>query len=449
MHVFGRAFLCSDEEYSVGKQVIIFVKSGGYYMAEIFENIQEEQRILLAAADIGEYDVKLSLDELEELSETAGGKVISRIVQKRPSYDTASCVGRGTLEEMAEICERENIDCIIFDCELTATQIRNIEDVCGVYTIDRTMLILDIFAQRATTHEGRLQVEIAQNKYRLPRLAGMGTAMSRLGGGIGTRGPGESKLETDKRHIRWRITKLSEELKQIEKRRGLMRKRRKKDGVLTAAIVGYTNVGKSTLLNTLTEAGVLAENKLFATLETTSRAIELPDGRNVTLVDTVGLIRRLPHQLVEAFNSTLEEAADADLILHICDASADDCEEQARVTLELLSELGCDGIPVVTVLNKCDKVPYIDQLSISENENAVKISAKNAEGIDSLLNAVMKALPQSSVRCNILVPFDKAGLLGEIRREGKVFSEEYIAEGIKADVLVDVKIYHQVEPYKI
>ena len=418
-------------------------------MAEIFENIQEEQRILLAAADIGEYDVKLSLDELEELSETAGGKVISRIVQKRPSYDTASCVGRGTLEEMAEICERENIDCIIFDCELTATQIRNIEDVCGVYTIDRTMLILDIFAQRATTHEGRLQVEIAQNKYRLPRLAGMGTAMSRLGGGIGTRGPGESKLETDKRHIRWRITKLSEELKQIEKRRGLMRKRRKKDGVLTAAIVGYTNVGKSTLLNTLTEAGVLAENKLFATLETTSRAIELPDGRNVTLVDTVGLIRRLPHQLVEAFNSTLEEAADADLILHICDASADDCEEQARVTLELLSELGCDGIPVVTVLNKCDKVPYIDQLSISENENAVKISAKNAEGIDSLSNAVMKALPQSSVRCNILVPFDKAGLLGEIRREGKVFSEEYIAEGIKADVLVDVKIYHQVEPYKI
>ena len=417
-------------------------------MAEIFENIQEEQRILLAAADIGEYDVKLSLDELEELSETAGGKVISRIVQKRPSYDTASCVGRGTLEEMAEICERENIDCIIFDCELTATQIRNIEDVCGVYTIDRTMLILDIFAQRATTHEGRLQVEIAQNKYRLPRLAGMGTAMSRLGGGIGTRGPGESKLETDKRHIRWRITKLSEELKQIEKRRGLMRKRRKKDGVLTAAIVGYTNVGKSTLLNTLTEAGVLAENKLFATLETTSRAIELPDGRNVTLVDTVGLIRRLPHQLVEAFNSTLEEAADADLILHICDASADDCEEQARVTLELLSELGCDGIPVVTVLNKCDKVPYIDQLSISENENAVKISAKNAEGIDSLLNAVMKALPQSSVRCNILVPFDKAGLLGEIRREGKVFSEEYIAEGIKADVLVDVKIYHQVEPDK-
>lgn len=416
-------------------------------MAEIIENIKNEQRILLAAADVGEYDVELSLDELEELSETAGGKVISRIVQKRPSYDTASCVGRGTLEEMADICEKENIDCIIFDCELTATQIRNIEDVCGVYTIDRTMLILDIFAQRATTHEGRLQVEIAQNKYRLPRLAGMGTAMSRLGGGIGTRGPGESKLETDKRHIRSRITKLSEELKQIEKRRGLMRKRRKKDGVLTAAIVGYTNVGKSTLLNTLTEAGVLAENKLFATLETTSRAIELPDGRSVTLIDTVGLIRRLPHQLVEAFKSTLEEAANADLILHICDASADDCDEQAKVTLKLLSELGCDGIPVVTVLNKCDKVPYIDELNV--NENIVKISAKNSEGIDDLLNAVMKALPQSSIRCNILVPFDKAGLLGEIRREGKVFSEEYIAEGIKADVLADIKIYHQVEPYKV
>lgn len=416
-------------------------------MAEMFDNTIKKDRVLLAAVDTGSYDVELSLDELEELTETAGGEVIARVTQKRPSFDSGTCIGSGRLEEMAEICRNENIDRIVFDCELTATQIRNIEDVCGVFTIDRTMLILDIFAQRATTREGRLQVEIAQNKYRLPRLAGMGTNMSRLGGGIGTRGPGESKLETDKRHIRTRIAALSDELKEIEKRRGLMRKRRKKDGVLTAAIVGYTNVGKSTLLNYLTEAGVLAENKLFATLETTSRAIELPDGRSVTLIDTVGLIRRLPHQLVEAFKSTLEEAASADVIIHVCDVSADDCEEQAKVTLELLKELGCEGIPVVTVFNKCDKVPYINELDTSGE--AVKISAKNGTGIDSLLAAIQKALHENSVRCRLLLPFDKAGLVNTIRQEGRIFSEDYTAEGIVLDALVDIKVYHLVESYKV
>lgn len=416
-------------------------------MAEMFDNTIKKDRVLLATVDTGSYDVELSLDELEELTETAGGEVIARVTQKRPSFDSGTCIGSGRLEEMAEICRNENIDRIVFDCELTATQIRNIEDVCGVFTIDRTMLILDIFAQRATTREGRLQVEIAQNKYRLPRLAGMGTNMSRLGGGIGTRGPGESKLETDKRHIRTRIAALSDELKEIEKRRGLMRKRRKKDGVLTAAIVGYTNVGKSTLLNYLTEAGVLAENKLFATLETTSRAIELPDGRSVTLIDTVGLIRRLPHQLVEAFKSTLEEAASADVIIHVCDASADDCEEQAKVTLELLKELGCEGIPVVTVFNKCDKVPYINELDTSGE--AVKISAKNGTGIDSLLAAIQKALHENSVRCRLLLPFDKAGLVNTIRQEGRIFSEDYTAEGIVLDALVDIKVYHLVESYKV
>lgn len=404
---------------------------------------------MLCAADVGEYDVNVSLDELAELTDTAGGEVVCRVTQKRPAYDSATCIGGGRLEEMAVLCENEDIDQIIFDCELTATQIRNIEDVCKVHTIDRTMLILDIFAQRATTHEGRLQVEIAQNKYRLPRLAGMGINLSRQGGGIGTRGPGETKLETDKRHIRTRIASLSEELKQIEKRRGLMRVRRKKDGVLVAAIVGYTNVGKSTLLNTLTRAGVLAENKLFATLETTSRSIELPDGRSVMLVDTVGLIRRLPHHLVEAFKSTLEEAANADVILHVCDASADDCGEQAKVTLELLKELGCEGIPVITILNKCDKVPYADSLDIADEDNAVKMSAKNGEGIDALLSAIEKALVQNSVRCRLLLPYDKAGLLNTIRVDGKVFSEDYTADGILADVLCDVKVYHLVEEYKI
>lgn len=414
-------------------------------MTEIFNNLEKKDRILLAAVDTGEYDVLTSLDELEELTNTAGGEVIARVIQKRPSFDSATCVGSGRLEEMAQICEAEEIDQIIFDHELTATQIRNIEDVCKVHTIDRTMLILDIFAQRATTHEGRLQVEIAQHRYRLPRLAGMGIKLSRLGGGIGTRGPGETKLETDKRHIRNRIATLNQELKEIEKRRDHQRARRKKDGVLICAIVGYTNVGKSTLLNTLTEAGVLAENKLFATLETTSRSIELPDGRSVMLVDTVGLIRRLPHHLVEAFKSTLEEAANADVILHICDASSDSCEEQARVTLELLAELGCEGIPTITVLNKCDKVSVSDD--ILTEENVVKISAKEGTGIDRLLSAIQNALPQSAIRTKLLLPFDKAGLLNTIRIDGKVFSEEYTADGILADALVDIKVFSKIEEY--
>ncbi len=418
-------------------------------MAEMTENLMLPDKVLLAAADLGDYDIELSLDELEELVETAGGEVVARVVQKRPAYDSASCIGAGRLEEIAELCRQFEVDRIVFDCELTATQIRNIEKVCGVFTIDRTMLILDIFAQRATTKEGRLQVEIAQNKYRLPRLTGMGADLSRLGGGIGTRGPGESKLETDKRHIRSRIEKLTAELEEVAKHRDMLRKRRKKDNVLVAAIVGYTNVGKSTLLNTLTKAGVLAENKLFATLETTSRAIELPDGRSVTLVDTVGLIRRLPHRLVEAFKSTLEEAANADVLIHVCDASADDCAEQVRVTNELLHELGCDGIPVVTVLNKCDKVPYIDSLDISHNENTVKMSAKNGTGIDELLAAVQNALPQSCTRCRLLLPFDKAGLLNTIRRDGRVFEESYTENGIECDALVDVKVYHLVEQYKV
>ena len=406
----------------------------------------KKPRVMLAAVDLGEYDAQLSLDELEELADTAGAETVVRIIQRRPTFDSATCIGSGRLEEMAEICEREEIDQIIFDHELTATQIRNIESVCNVHTIDRTMLILDIFAQRATTHEGRLQVEIAQHRYRLPRLAGMGIKLSRLGAGIGTRGPGESKLETDKRHIRTRISALNQELKEIEKRRANQRARRKKDGVLICAIVGYTNVGKSTLLNRLTEAGVLAENKLFATLETTSRAIELPDGRSVMLIDTVGLIRRLPHHLVEAFKSTLEEAANADVILHICDASADDCEEQAKVTLEPLSELGCEGIPTVTVLNKCDKVPYIDE--VAGGDKVVKISAKTGMGIDNLLIAIQNALPQSAIRTKLLLPFDKAGLLNLIRRDGKIFSEEYVAEGILADALVDIKIFSKIEQYK-
>lgn len=412
----------------------------------MFENTIETTKVILVCVDTEEFDVEKSLDELEELSKTAGATVVARVTQKRPSYDKATCVGSGKLEEIAELCIQLEPDQIIFDHELTATQIRNIENILKIHTIDRTMLILDIFAQRATTKEGCLQVELAQQRYRLPRLAGMGIQLSRLGGGIGTRGPGETKLETDKRHIRTRIENLNAELKEIEKRRELFRIRRKKDNVLIAAIVGYTNVGKSTLLNTLTQAGVLAENKLFATLETTSRALELPDGRNVLLVDTVGLIRRLPHHLIEAFKSTLEEAANADVILHICDASSDDVAEQAKVTLELLNELGCKDIPVVTVLNKCDITPDISELE--DAPNVVKISAKNATGLEKLLEATAKALPQSSYRMKLVLPYDKAGLLNKIREDGKIYSEEYVSDGISVDALVDIKIFSQVEPFK-
>ena len=416
----------------------------------MFETEIKPQKIMLVSVDIGEYDIENSLNELEELTNTAGGEVAIRVTQKRPSYETSTCIGSGRLEEMAELCENYEIDQIIFDHELTATQIRNIEQVTNTHTIDRTMLILDIFAGRATTKEGRLQVELAQNKYRLPRLAGMGIQLSRLGGGIGTRGPGETKLETDKRHIRTRITNLTAELKEIEKRREFSRAKRKKDGVLICAIVGYTNAGKSTLLNTLTDAGVLAENKLFATLETTSRAIELPDGRSVMLIDTVGFISRLPHHLVEAFKSTLEEATSADVILHICDASNDNCSDQAQVTLTLLNELGCDGIPVVTVFNKCDIAPYIDDIGIEgANDSVVKISAKTGEGVESLLDSITKALPTTSHRTMILLPFDKAGLLNKIRIDGKVFLEEYTSDGIQCDVLVDNKIWHLIAEYKI
>lgn len=413
----------------------------------MIETEAKRPRVLLAAVDTGAYDAEQSLDELEELADTAGADTAARIVQKRPAFDSATCIGPGRLEEMAQLCQSGDIDQIIFDHELTATQIRNIEDACGVHTIDRTMLILDIFAQRATTHEGRLQVELAQQRYRLPRLAGMGIQLSRLGGGIGTRGPGETKLETDKRHIRTRISNLSAELKEIEKRRTYARSRRKKDGVLVCAIVGYTNVGKSTLLNLLTDAGVLAENKLFATLETTSRAIELPDGRSLMLVDTVGLIRRLPHHLVEAFKSTLEEVANADVILHICDASAENCEEQAQVTLDLLSELGCDGIPVVTVFNKCDLLP--EELAFApETRNAVLISAKENRGMDQLLAALAKALPDPARRMRLLLPFSQGGLLNEIRSSGKLFSEEYTPEGVLVDAMVDVRLQKAAAPYE-
>ena len=401
------------------------------------------EKAVLVSADIGEYDCEASMDELSELARTAGAEEAARVVQKRDAYESATVIGEGKLEEVKEPCANLGAKLLIFDCELTASQIRNIEEETDVRVIDRTMLILDIFAGRAVSREGKLQVELAQLKYRLPRLMGIGASLSRLGGGIGTRGPGETQLETDRRHIRRRIDKLSQELKELEERRGYSRSRRRKDNVQVGAIVGYTNAGKSTLLNLLTNAGVLAENKLFATLDPTSRAIELPDGRSLLLVDTVGLIRRLPHNLVEAFKSTLEEAACADIILHVCDVSDPEAAEKADVTLKTLAELGAGEIPVVTVLNKCDKLTE----NIPVDDKTVKISALKGEGTERLLETVARNLPETARRMKLLVPYDKAGFTAKIREKGKVFCEEYLENGVLIDALVDRTLTAQATEY--
>jgi len=412
----------------------------------MYENKTEELPVkaVLACVDTGEFDAEVSIDELAELASTANAEVVGKVIQRRPTYDPATCMGAGRLEELKEQLDVLGAELVIFDHELTGVQVRNIEDILDVRVIDRTTLILDIFAQRARTKEGKLQVELAQQKYRLPRLTGMGTALSRLGGGIGTRGPGETKLESDKRHIRKRISYLEAELEELKKHREFSRSRRKKDGVLCAAIVGYTNVGKSTLLNALTDAGVLAENKLFATLDITSRSIELPDGRSVMLIDTVGLIRRLPHDLVEAFKSTLEEAAAADVILNVQDLSSPERERQAEVTEKLLEELGCGSIPKINVMNKSDAALYPDM--IFEDSNTVIISARHHSGFDRLLRCISENLPETARRMKLLVPYDKTQFIGRIRQEGKVFSEEYLPDGTLVDALVDVKLIKEAEP---
>lgn len=408
------------------------------------ENSQAPKKAALIAVDTGEYDVEVSLDELEELSHTAGVQVVLKASQKREGFDKATCVGSGRLEEIRAAAENEGAELLIFDHELSASQLRNIERATSLAVLDRTMLILDIFSQRATSNEGRLQVELAQQRYRLPRLAGVGVALSRLGGGIGTRGPGETKLETDRRHIRTRISFLEKELEHLEKRRRLMRERRRKDNVSTVAIVGYTNVGKSTLLNTLTDAGVLAQDMLFATLDPTARALLLPDGRSVLLIDTVGLIRRLPHHLVEAFKSTLEEAVHSDLILNLCDATSDELEEQLTVTRRLLSDLGAASIPVLTVLNKCD---LLEKAPVLAEEHTVSISARTGQGLTELLDAMAKLLAPSQQRLRLQIPYAQGALLSEIREEGLIHSEEFTQEGILLDALVDNKIVYKVQDY--
>lgn len=399
----------------------------------------------MIAVDTGEYDCDISLDELEELAETAGAEVVGRMSQKRDKPDSGTFLGSGRLEELGDFCKNNEVDLVIADSELAPAQLRNIEEATDVRVIDRTTLILDIFAERARSNEGKLQVELAQLRYSLPRLMGQGTKLSRLGGGIGTRGPGETKLESDRRHIRRRIKALEDEFDALEKRRSLARARREKDGVETVVIVGYTNAGKSTLMNTLTEAGVLAQDKLFATLDPTSRALALPDGRRVMLIDTVGFIRRLPHHLVEAFKSTLEEAVCAKVILNVCDASDPECAEHLKVTNDLLEELGCSGKPIIPVFNKCD-LPQADEAAM-RLPGAVNISALEGKGLDELLDAVAKALPPTRAKAKLLIPYSDGAAAAALRKDGVITVEDYRADGLYLELTADVSLIDRYQDY--
>ncbi len=414
-------------------------------LAEFFENSTSPEVCILVSVDTGEFDAFVSIDELEELAHTAGAEVFAKLIQKRDKPDNATYLGGGKLWELKNICDNNEIDLLIFDGELTPSQQRNIEKFTDVRVIDRTMLILDIFALNARTSEGKLQVELAQLKYSLPRLGGKGTEMSRLGGGIGTRGPGESKLESDRRHIHRRINAVEEQLKTLSKRRLLLRERRKKNAVTTVAIVGYTNAGKSTLLNALTNAGVLAENKLFATLDPTARALKLPDGRTVLLVDTVGFISRLPHDLVEAFKSTLEEVVYADLILNICDASDMEFEEHLKVTKRVVSELGASDKPMLTVYNKCDKAPNLR--FFGETGNDVRISALNKIGLDNLLEKMCSLLENTRRKVRLILPYSDGAVASKIRKEGAVITEEYRDDGLYMEAVLDGRFLNNIKNY--
>ena len=414
------------------------------------KNEEKAEKALLICVDTGDTDYDVSMRELGELARTAGAEVVGELIQKRPSVENATFVGKGRLEEISEFCRNNDVDLIIADAELSPVQVRNIEDATDTRVVDRTTLILDIFAGRAQSKEGKLQVELAQLKYSLPRLTGKGTSLSRLGGGIGTRGPGETKLESDKRHIRRKIQYIKNELEDVERRRNMQHTRRKKNGVRVAAIVGYTNAGKSTLMNKLTDAGVLQEDKLFATLDPTARKLVLPSGEQIMIVDTVGFISRLPHQLVEAFKSTLEEALYADVILNVCDASDPECHNHIKVTNEILSDIfggECITVPVINVFNKCDIGSDVDFGFMYNRESSVKISAKTGYGLDDLLNAIEKSLPQTRKRVKMLLPFEKIGVASQIRKDGVVHSEKYMEDGLLLDATAQISFLDSVKDY--
>ncbi len=406
---------------------------------------ETKERCVLICADTGAFDSDLSTKELSALVEATGAETAGIFIQVRDNLDGATYIGKGKLEEVRRFCEQNDCTVLIADHELTGSQLRNIEEITHVPVIDRTMLILDIFALRAKSREGKLQVELAQQKYLLPRLIGLGNVLSRQGGGIGTRGPGETKLESDRRHIRRRIHTLSRELEELKKKRALIGKRRKKNEIPIIAVVGYTNVGKSTLLNYLTKANAYVQDQLFATLDPTARELFLPNGQKTVIIDTVGLLQRLPHELIEAFHSTLEVASDADVILKVCDYTDPNASTQLAVTQSVLDELGCDGIPSITVYNKTDCLTMpIPQSS----DRSVFISAKDGYGVNRLLQAVEKALAHRMREYVLYLPYEETALLNTLRKNGTITDLLYENDGIFVRAIVDNKLEKQLAPFQ-
>ena len=382
-------------------------------------------------------ECELSLDELERLLDTAGGTVFARVIQVKDSFDPRTCIGSGKVKDISELCKNNCIELVIFDFELTPAQIRNLENDIGedVRVIDRSMLILDIFALHATSGEGKLQVELAQLKYSAPRLMGRGTELSRLGGGIGTRGPGESKLESDRRHMKEKVYALERRLAEMEHNRAVMRAQRDRSGLTKVALVGYTNAGKSTLLNALTGAGVLSEDKLFATLDPTTRKLELPSGESVLLTDTVGFIRKLPHHLVKAFKSTLDEVVYADILLIVSDITDPEVAEHIEVTKNVIEELGASDKPIIFVYNKCDKLE--GDIPVPEDENTVVVSGVSGQGIDSLLSAIEDTIHQFKKKYTLLIPYSNQSVVSALYNGYSVESVDYVDDGISVTVILD------------
>ncbi|MBO6108949.1 MAG: GTPase HflX [Eubacterium sp.] len=402
------------------------------------EDDPEKERVIIVAVDTGSDDADASLDELALLADTAGAFVAGRLIQVRDTIHPGTYIGKGKTDELTLLAETVSAEKIICDDELSPAQMLNLSEKLGIPVIDRTVLILDIFAAHASTGEGKLQVELAQLRYRASHLRGMGQVLSRLGGGIGTRGPGETKLESDKRQIRERISVLNSRLGDVKKNRETMRSSRMESGIPTVAIVGYTNAGKSTLLNRLTDAGVLSEDRLFATLDTTTRAMELKDGQKLLFTDTVGFINKLPHTLIKAFRSTLEEAGYSDIILHVVDASNEDIDKQMKVVYDTLRELNITGKPVLTVFNKLDILRDgaadisggVQGISDPLADETVFISAKTGAGVDKMLEKLENMIDSGMIYIEKMIPFDKVGRIESIRTYGKLIEEKYTEEGV-------------------
>lgn len=411
-------------------------------MAELYENRESEERVILVGVSEQDGDDTLdSLSELAELVKTAGAVAVGTVIQNRQQIHPGTYIGTGKVEELRELLLSEDATGIVCDDELTPAQIKNLEDSLHTKIMDRTLIILDIFAARASTSEGKIQVELAQLKYRLTRLTGLGRSMSRLGGGIGTRGPGEKKLEVDRRLINSRIAQLNRELREVEKHREITRGRRTRQQMPVAAIVGYTNAGKSTLLNHLTGAEVLEEDKLFATLDPTTRMLELPGRQQLLVTDTVGFIRKLPHHLIDAFRSTLEEAKYADIILHVIDVSNPQADKQMCIVYDTLRTLGIQGKTIITLFNKQDRMNGSEGMRDGRADHTLRISAKTGEGLEELKLLLAEVLREGKQYMEEVIPYQKSGIIEQIRTQGELLSEEYLPEGTLIRAYVPKELY--------